>query len=115
VRRKKIEAFMGLSKAAFGSAANRFNTSRINALPGPGAYAPPSNTMAIKGKLDGRGGLRSRIQQLTEKGPIMHAIGESNISSANLNVPVFGSQSYRFADRIEGIIKLTRPTLARGI
>jgi hypothetical protein len=107
ITKKKAEVYVGQPVAPFGSMAKRFNPKKVVIQPGPGAYEPvSSDDLLLNGSANPRSKLQSRLQKLAEHGPATLVIGDSQLHSANLNIPVFGSQSSRFQNKESGNCKL---------
>eukprot|EP00842_Homolaphlyctis_polyrhiza_P001036 jgi/Hompol1/1933/HPOL_005077-RA len=110
--------YMSLRPAAFGSVAERFlekrrvrlgvkiSLARSN-MPGPGTYeitqkkeeAMPANEikMSLKGQAEKRKE-HNKLQKLLNRGPTQLLLGSIHLPTANVHVPIFGTQTERFAE-----------------
>ncbi|KAL2913221.1 hypothetical protein HK105_207223 [Polyrhizophydium stewartii] len=98
--------YMSLRPAAFGSVADRFVEQRPTMIPGPGAYdvaakkedGPPATEikLSLRGQADKRKE-HNKLQKLLNRGPAQLLLGSIQLPTAKVHVPIFGTQTERFA------------------
>jgi hypothetical protein len=96
---KKNLHYQGQPMAAFGSISHRFRQKKLQIQPGPGAYEVEHKKLNSQSEKSQRN-LRSRIHRLAQKGPTVLHVGEDEIWAGKMHVPVFGTQTSRFDDKV---------------
>jgi len=98
---KQVEKKTKLTKSrtenpgGFGTGGDRFPTRKHSIGPGPAAY-----DISQQGLEEPEARAKGSLQTLIKRGPVRFVIGETSLNPTDARVPIFGTQSDRFSDKV---------------